>query len=399
MHSATAKKMDRHNIPSKFLGIGRIFACGLVVALPFDNAFFHLFSLLLLLMFCMSLRWTGLLALKNTLVENKSIHIAFAAIWATMLIANVLNDQSAEAWRNMVQFGFRYWLLFVIFSHLLVIRIVSPRLMFIAAVFGLAWQFTPFIPSMLDLSIFDSRFSAMNRNSNIAGFQAAGLALMTLYLVFHQNLERRIRYSLAAPLGTIALIALFASGNRGSWVALLLASGLFMAAMLPRQPKKVISIGLIVAVFAAIVLTQFSIPSQRLALLTEGYSSHRFAVWQNALDLYSQKPIFGFGLDTREVMLKNYNLKIYHEHNVFISVLTAVGIVGLLAYLALIASIFRLGLKYRNYFALLMLIFILARGMFAFDFYRKQIFLAPFVIIAAVAAYRNEDTNPIRPNA
>jgi len=379
------------NIPAKLLRGIQLFAYGLVVVVWFDNAFFHLFSFLLLLAICISLPWTGLLGLKASIYENKYIHAAFLVIWAVMLVSNLINHQSEEAWRTMMQFGFRYWLLFGVFSYLLLMRIVSVQFMFIAAVAGLACQFIPFIFSMLDLSIFDSRFRGFNGNPNITGFQAGGLALMSLYLFFHQKLECRIRYPLAVPLGIMAFMVLIASGNRGSWVAVLAASGLFLAAMLPKNPKKVILLSLFIGAAGAIMLTQFPGPAQRLSLLIDGESTHRFVIWQNAFELYLQKPIFGHGLDTREIMLENYNLPIYQEHNVFISVLTAMGTVGLLAYLSLIGGIFRLGLKYRNYFALLLLIFILIRGMFAFDFYRKQIFLVPFVLLAAVSVHRRED--------
>ena len=262
----------------------------------------------------------------------------------------------------------------------------SERALFVAATLGLALHFVPYIPVMVDLSIFDTRFQGMDRNPNTAGFKAAGLAMLSLYLAFYGGLARRIKYPLAVVLGTMALIALLASGNRGSWVAVFVSSGVFLAAMLPKHPKKIIAIALTVGLIGTLVLTQFAGPAKRLALLLDGYSSNRMEIWQNAWNLFAEKPIFGYGLDVREELLTRKHL--YHEHNIFISVLTAMGAAGLIAYSALLVSIARLGLQFKNYFSLLIMLMMLIVGMFAYDFYRSQLFLAHFVILAALAAHQ-----------
>lgn len=376
---------NHSHMPNKLRLTIRWLALGLVGVSSFDNALFHLFSLLLLIAVGASMRWTGSSPLKAALIETKWIHGALAAIWATMFISNMVNGQSDEAWRTMLQFGLRYWLLFSIFSYLLFTNILTVRLIFVAAITGLAFQFIPFIPAMLDMSIFNSRFQGMNRNPNTAGFQAAGLTMLSLYLAFYQKLARNIRLSLGITLGTLGLIALIASGNRGGWVAFFLTSNIFLLFMLPRHPKSVASILAGAAGFVILILTKFPQPMDRFARLLDGDSSHRLDVWENALTLWLEKPIFGHGLDLRSAMLENHF--IYHEHNVFISVFAALGIFGVIAYCAMLSGILRLGLHYKNYSALLLIAMVLSVGMFAYDFYRSQIFLVHFFILAAVATH------------
>ena len=378
-------------MPDRLKSCIKLFAYALIVFLPFDNALYHFASFSLLLVVVASFRWTGMEQFKAAVAENKLIHSAFGAIWLTMLITNSVNAQSAEAWRTMAQFGPRYWLLFALFSYLLFAKIISVRAIFIAAVGGLSLQFIPFIPTMLDLSIFDTRFHGMNRNPNIAGFQSGALALLSLYLIFQSKNNGRFVYPLFLFLGGIALIALLASGNRGSWVALVATSVLFLATMFPKNPNKASFIFVGCAATGAFILTQFSGPANRLQLLLQGYSTHRFDVWSNALDLFLQKPMLGHGLDTRAIMSANH--WVYHEHNIFLSVLTAMGVVGLLAYLLLMMGILKAGLKNKNYLALLFVAFVLIRGMFGFDFYRKQIFVATFVLASAVAVCRRGTDN------
>jgi len=373
-------------VPRNLIRAIQLLAFALTASLPFDNALFHFFSLLLLLAFCASLRWIGMEGVKSAIDDAKWVHVSFAAIWAIMLISNAINAQSDEAWRTMYQFGPRYWLLFAVFSCLLGWRIISEKTLFVAAIAALSLHFIPYIPDMLDLSIFDSRFNGMDRNPNTAGFKAAGLAMLSLYLAFYQNLTRRLRYPMAISLGSMALIALLASGNRGSWVAVFVSSSVFLAAMLPKHPKKITLIMLSVSVVSGLVLTQISAPAQRLALLLDGYSSYRLDIWKNAWNLFLQKPIFGHGLDVRDALLTRKHL--YHEHNIFISVQTTMGMAGLIAYSVMLASIARLAIKHGNYYTLLLILMMMIVGLFAYDFYRSQLFLAHFIILAAVAAHQ-----------
>ena len=378
---------DLINVPVFLMRAMQVLAFAVVTSLPFDNAIFHLSSFLLLFAFLASLHWIGFDQVKQALVAVKWVHISFAAIWAIMLISNALNAQSAEAWRTMLQFGPRYWLLFTIFSCLMHWRMTSERTLFVAATLGLALHFIPYVPTMVDLSIFDTRFQGMDRNPNTAGFKAAGLTMLSLYLAFYEGLARRIRYPVAILLGAMALIALLASGNRGSWVALFVSSGIFLVVMFPKHPRLITAVAIAIGLIGGLVFTQFSGPARRLAMLLDGYSSYRIEIWQNAWNLFTEKPIFGYGLDVREELLTRKHL--YHEHNIFVSVLTAMGTAGLIAYSGMLASIARLGLQFKNHFALLMMLMMLIVGMFAYDFYRSQLFLAHFVILAAVAVHQS----------
>ena len=69
------------------------------------------------------------------------------------------------------------------------------------------------------------------------------------------------------------------------------------------------------------------------------------------------------------------------------------GITGLLAYTAMLTSVAARALEFGNHFELLMLLMMLIVGFFAYDFYRSQLFLGHFVILAAVAVY-NKSSRP-----
>lgn len=384
--------VTKFHLPKQLKFFSRAMACGLVIALPFDNAFFHLFSVMLFVAVSVSFKWTGFSHMKAALIEQKEAHGAFAAIWAAMLIANLINGQSDEAWRVMLQFALRYWLLFAIFSYLFYVRIMRLDLIFWAALIGLSMNFLPFSLSIIDLSLFETRFKGFNRNPNTAGFQAAFLFMLSLYLVFGKKSNQGGLRAFGTLLCFVALSALMASGNRSSWVAVGATAPFLLAASYGKYPKLSLAFGAATAGLFVLAITQVDGIGERFALLLEGYSSHRFDVWKNVLNLYIEKPIFGHGLDVRAAMLANHF--IYSEHNVLLSVMVTMGTVGLMAYLWLIGIVYRTGFRNRRFFILLLVSMMLIRGMFAFDFYRRQIFVAPFVLLAVLAVYR-----PIRAHA
>ena len=140
------------------------------------------------------------------------------------------------------------------------------------------------------------------------------------------------------------------------------------------------------------VFTQFAVPKKRLDLLLNGYPALREQVWANSYNLFREKPIFGYGLDTKPSLLQNHS--IYSEHNIFLSVLVALGVLGLLAYCFLLLIICWPAMKHRNAIGLSAMTFLLGSGMFAFDFYHDQHFMICFVIVCTVCLYgvRNYET-------
>lgn len=73
----------------------------------------------------------------------------------------------------------------------------------------------------------------------------------------------------------------------------------------------------------------------------------RVALWNDAMDLFHQNPVFGGGFDTYRLQ---HRVSIYTDtHNYFLKVLVETGVVGLMLFLYILAKASRLGLKlYRS---------------------------------------------------
>jgi O-antigen ligase len=183
-------------------------------------------------------------------------------------------------------------------------------------------------------------------------------------------------------LAALSATILIASGNRGSWVALLGSVIVFAAFEARRNPSIVAAFLAAIGTISFVIFSSFSLPMSRLNLLIEGYPSLRDVVWQNALALFWENPMFGYGLETRGILVKHHH--VYSEHNIFLSVLLAMGMVGLAAYIYLLSSICFRALKDQNSFGLSLMTLLMGVGMFGFDFYRDQHFMVCFVIVSLV---------------
>lgn len=370
-----------------------MFFC-VVIALPFDGATFHFASLLLLVTALLSVSSYRWVAVQQSLEKFKTVHWAFLGIVLFMCLSNLINIQGLEAWDSTAKFVFRYWLMLATLLYLLDQKLLTLRFIFFAALCSVVTQLLPFLPLIWNGSIFETRFYGFTSNPNIIGLYAGLGILAGVYLAADRKLGMpSFRLPISLALMSLAGGALLASGNRAGWVALIGGLACYMVFELRRNVKTIISMLALSAMGAGYTFTQHSVPRQRLQLLLDGYPALRDQVWQNSYELFIEKPIFGYGLDTRAALLQNH--QIYSEHNIFLSVLLALGLAGFAAYCFLLFSICWPNLKKRNGVGLSAMTFLMGVGMFGFDFYADQHFMVCFVIVSVACLYQDKK-NEIR---
>jgi O-antigen ligase len=270
----------------------------------------------------------------------------------------------------LATFIVRYWLFFALLSYLYMRRIVDMEFLLAVATVGLLVQFVPFIGQMINGQIFvgqefAGRFQGFTSNPNVLGLYAGLGMMVSLHLIVSQESGKKLVLLTAVALGLMATIALLASGNRGGWVAVIVALIFYAASQIRQQPKILITSFATVGFLSVGVLTQMARPRARLADLIDGHSASRIDVWL-----------------TRQVLLENHF--VYSEHNIVLNVMLAMGLVGLLAYGSLMFFICWPALKNRNIIGLSLMGFLMAVGMFGFDFYRSQHFMICFAVLAVV---------------
>jgi O-antigen ligase len=155
----------------------------------------------------------------------------------------------------------------------------------------------------------------------------------------------------------LAPVIVLLTWNRGSWVGFLMGAGifLFLSRRLTSPARKLVLIGLMMIGLAVVVLV-LQLPvlqpmiEERVTQRT-GSIYARIGAWVITLQETIKAPVFGIGLnDMREALYTTRTVFMgqkseTHVHNAYLTFLAELGIVGLLAYLAIVAAIIRIGLR------------------------------------------------------
>lgn len=173
-------------------------------------------------------------------------------------------------------------------------------------------------------------------NPNVAGAWFAAMVLVCFYF-FEKSLKtKRILYGAALCLFTIVLIL---TGSRGAGLGL--EFGLIVYAYIKQKRESIIQLAivfLIIGVFMFIIPELFPASNAITSSMNHevGHSvSNRRAIWLACLEMFKSKPVTGWGLlgifFAGSDIFHYYNRQ-PHGHNIWITIATTLGIVGLCAY-------------------------------------------------------------------
>lgn len=179
-------------------------------------------------------------------------------------------------------------------------------------------------------------------------FIELSLPITVALLLTTDNNRQRLLYIVS---GIICLIALILTQARGPWIAAF--SGVMTVAVLFRHKfllnKKQTMAGILVLLI--IILAAAPLYSQRAATLVDASwptNYIRVMIWQSALHMIHDYPLFGVGLEQFPVIYNPYYLNPLsperyhgHAHNTYLTLAVECGLIGFTAFAALLISIFR----------------------------------------------------------
>ena len=193
----------------------------------------------------------------------------------------------------------------------------------------------------------------------------AGL-LIIIFLVAHFGFLRG-RYRIASyAVAPILFFGIFASESRTGLLALVAAP--LLAVFIPSLTKRVAVRALLMygLAAAALTVTIFAVPSigesivERYSTLSQ-YSSEdtwagRWSIWQGALQIIASNPLLGIGAGNFPYVATAYSVQVAQHaaevgagagttHNIFLSVASELGLIGLLLFLGILLFAFRLALS------------------------------------------------------
>jgi O-antigen ligase len=298
--------------------------------------------------------------------------LAFTILIFLVLLAS-LSQADPASWRPHIIYIFSIgsaFCLFYVFYNA-VVRIRDPRF-FVNLLLTLNWlvvfycaiqllQSMPWFPIDLRELHIELEGNRLGGDPRLKGpFGAIGLTaeylVLSTMLIAFVSLYRVPGHRTVSlvTLGTLNLLFLVATGNRGGFLVLFGGVLLFLYIFRDKLSIKttintviVGALALVVASYVTINYTRFDQMYDRLETTEfEGaLPDTRAATWQTSWQHITQKPVLGHGprlrLSNDDGSLFRGHVQITFPHNLYLYLLYTVGVVGLVAYLVFFGSIAR----------------------------------------------------------
>lgn len=277
--------------------------------------------------------WSLLVGLLNKSIMSTAVSIVFFLYFT---ISVVLQNYCKTEER--LEIICNYLIKFSVFSS--IIGIIEK---FTFAYFPMElWKKVLGVP--LSISTNHRIFSTFG-NPNIAGDWFATMIIMAIYYAsINKIFKEKIAYYFATALFVINLCF---TGSRGAFAGLLFGLGVLFLLQLKRSKNDLI---VILAIALVIGVVGFTPP--KVSDISQEITGHniersfdtREEIWKGSLKMIEEKPLTGWGmLGTIEHgnEFSRYSAVINHSHNIWLSFLTSLGVVGLLVYLYMRANIYK----------------------------------------------------------
>lgn len=189
----------------------------------------------------------------------------------------------------------------------------------------------------------DFRISSTFVNSNVAAGWFAVMIIICMYYINRCTNVKEKRFYEAATI--LFVIDICLAGSRGAFVGLI--GGLAVFFYLKGNKRNLIIISMIVLVIAVIGF----MPSE-VSAISEEITGHKIErsvdqrkeIWEGSARMIEKKPLTGWGLTgTIEQSYRYFRADriIYHSHNIWLSITTSLGIVGIVIYGVMRLSLYR----------------------------------------------------------
>ncbi|MPQ30259.1 hypothetical protein E4V42_02235 [Clostridium estertheticum] len=189
--------------------------------------------------------------------------------------------------------------------------------------------------------VVNDRIYSTFGNPNVAGNWFAIMIIVGLYFCSIKSKTTKLFYRVATLL---FVIALYLTGSRGAFIGLL--CGLFIFYLLKGSKKDMWLFITIFIITAAVTFMPSEISKNVTAHGFDDSFISRLGIWKGCLKMIRIKPFTGWGLmgiteHGADFMKGYFYATLYHGHNIWITIMTTLGGVGLLIYAYLKINLFR----------------------------------------------------------
>ncbi|MDA3053862.1 MULTISPECIES: O-antigen ligase family protein [unclassified Campylobacter] len=321
------------------------------MSLPFKNAVYQVGFVLFDLVFLSHLIYFKNFALVREILQSvKFLAFCFVGILIAMIISNSLNTEflSKKSWEIIALFPFRYGLVFVGLCYFYRLKFFGEKELKVLVFAGLFLL----LANAVFYIVQNPQILTKLKDGGITG----GLSTRTAFgffagLGFVLSLTLVKNYVFKAIFSIIFLFFVIFSFTRSAWVGCFACLILFCAFNI-KNYKLILSIFVCLVAFALVAYFGFDSVAERFSDLANARTSGRNIIWAYSLEMISEHPIFGWGVDTfrnlaNSPVLKNSTFN--GTHNMILELLLHTGIFGFIIYMSAILSNFWLCIKERKF--------------------------------------------------
>lgn len=253
----------------------------------------------------------------------------------------------------------------------------------------------------------DFRLRGFYESANYLALYLVPAVLINIYFVLKRQSPPASQDVINISTLVILVYSLFFTQSYAGIIGVFGALGLFvlyLAIKVPKFRKKAIgAILLLMAIFITIILTQLNAPKfkQFLDCKNRSSTSVRLEIYQTSWDLVKKHPVIGHGPglfqanyqiqapETLERAPLEWNMP--HPHNIFLGFWMNAGLLGLIAFLALLIFVHR-----PFTYPLIALWGTVIHGLFDMPFWKNDLAMIFWLLIAAILILQKHETHPAK---
>src|SRR3972149_10368861 len=298
--------------------------------------------------------------------------------------------------------GWKAWVFDPLLVLVLIIRFFKPAdLWKIAASLSVSGAVLSFYglleyfvrPEQLGDGRLDSVFDPANYHAMLIG----PIIVLAIGFLFHRQTPRFWKYCLGTA-SAINLIALVFTFSYGGYLAVLGGLIIYGFLALNRAQKKKMIFGALIIFGIFIILASPTKKFQDIFEYKERSSGHaRLEIWQTSWLIFKEHPILGVGLNNFEdvyretiprVAFPPLEWLVAQPHNLYLALLTQIGLLGFLAFLWIIIKFFKSVFQQSNqilttyYLLLASMSAILLHGLIDTPYFKNDLSVIFWLIIA-----------------
>lgn len=333
-----------------------------ILFIPLKNTLYEISIIGMIVMFAYHVtQFKTYKSLVLILTYSKTLFMGLYIVMICMLLSSLLGIDTSNNLVDLLKFFYRFVLILFILLYFYQQQFFSRKFLVAVLIATLTlyaldgfYQYFATYDLLFNKTIEGGGLTGPTLSRNVFGLIVAIYATILFHAIWTHPAKKYfyLEQSILLSLFLLSLFLLFHSLSRASWLAFATFISLYILANAKQiflSKKSILFLGLIgVSIFTIFYFNPLLI--DRSQTLLHGNDAGRFEIWKETLTLIQQSLWFGYGINSSLVLLKNTVAN--RVHNMPLEIALYLGIFGLISYIFLLGTVYKIiyGIK-RYYYA------------------------------------------------